>query len=154
MILFPWSLVMTYHYWISKLLLQKLWLVDTVSVKDRSSPVDQASEEPSMPREVPIHMPKFQLKRMRCHHCKNEAQIPSLLCPVRHVACTYAWQKRETGFWSIICSFPSRFHCLYIYILENKLFLCRLFRFFLSYLPCLLCSRICLRIILISVKNV
>ena len=30
------------------------------------------SHEPSMPRQVPTHMPEFQYKQMRCHFCKNE----------------------------------------------------------------------------------
>ena len=37
-----------------------------------SMPSKQKSHEPSIPREVPTHMPEFQEKRMRCHCCKNE----------------------------------------------------------------------------------
>ena len=37
-----------------------------------SMPSKQKSHEPSVPREVPIHMPEFQEKRMRCLYSKNE----------------------------------------------------------------------------------
>ena len=35
-------------------------------------PNKQKSHEPSVPREVPIHMPEFQEKRTRCCYCKNK----------------------------------------------------------------------------------
>ena len=37
-----------------------------------SRPSKQKSHEPSMPREVSIHMHEFQGKRMRCRYSKNE----------------------------------------------------------------------------------
>ena len=51
---------------------------------------------------------------------RMKAQISNLVCPIRHVACTYDWRKREIVFWSIICSFPSGFHSL-LCILVNRL---------------------------------
>ena len=39
-----------------------------------SKPGKQKSHGPSIPREFPTHMPEFQERQLRCHHCKNEYQ--------------------------------------------------------------------------------
>ena len=80
---------------------------------------------------------------------RMKAQISGFLHSLRHVPCTNVWQKDklffEASFVVFHHDFPSRFpSLLIIYLLENKLFLCRLFGFLL----CLLCSRINKRILI------
>ena len=108
------NLVITYHYRISKLVWEKLWLVDTVIVRDHSPPLDQTGKNA-------VNHPFPEKSQPICQSCKKrkwdvvitgmKAQTTNLLCPIRYVACTYAWLKRETVFWSVICSFPSQLHC-------------------------------------------
>ena len=56
MILFTQNLVIKYRYWIPKLLWQKVWLVNSVIVRDHYLPVGQESKN-LMPREVPTPAP-------------------------------------------------------------------------------------------------
>ena len=148
-ILFTQNLVMTYHYWISKLLWQKLWLVDTVFVKDSFPPVGQTCEnlmnhlcqEKSQPT-----CPSSRRSEKDAIIARMKAYITKLLCPVRHVACAYAWRRRQTVFWSFVCSFPSRLHCfLYAFLRINYSCVDCLASFYQKY-------HVCLRI-LNSTKN-
>ena len=96
-------------------------------------------QEPSMAREVRIHIFEFHQKQIRCHYCKNESsdlryfvsfQVYGLyLCLTKEIKC---FLKHHLQFFITIL-------LLITYLLENRLFLCRFFRFLL----CLLCSRIC-----------
>ena len=103
----------------------------------------QKTHKPSMTTEVPIRSPEFQQNRMRCHYCKNESS--DLKCFVFCQACgLYLCLTKERNcflnhdlYFSITVSF------LIIYLLENRLFSCKLFGFLLF----LLCSRICLQIL-------
>ena len=103
-----WNMVMAYHYWISKLLWQKLWLVDRVIVRDCSPPVGKAREK-LMKYPYPE---KFQPRCLSFSLLQKGRLRSQRLCPARHVTCIYICLKRETAFWSIICSFPSQLHCL------------------------------------------
>ena len=106
---------MTYHCWISKLLWQKLSLVDTIIVRDCTPSVDQASKnlmnhpypENSQPTCLSFRRGNWDVIIVRMN-----TQITKHLCSVRHVTSMYGWLKKETVFWSIICSFPSRLHFL------------------------------------------
>ena len=114
-ILFTWNLLMTYCYWISKLLQQKIWLVNTLIVTDRYPQLGWASKNlmnhPWPEKSQPVCLSSSRSK-WNVMIARMKAHISNLLCPVRHVACTSAWQKRKIIFWSIICSFPTRFHSL------------------------------------------
>ena len=48
---------------------------------------------------------------------RMNTHISNLFCPIRHVACTCAWRKREIIFWIIVCSFPSTI-CSLLYTLK------------------------------------
>ena len=114
-ILFTESLVITYNYWILKLLWEKFLSIDTVMVRDPSSRVGPANKN-AMSNLCPE---KSQPTWSSCR--KNEldaiigrmkVQITKRLCPVIYMACTYAWLKTETVFWSIIFTFHLWLHYL------------------------------------------
>ena len=112
---------LTYHYWISKLMWRELWLVDTASVTDWFPPLAQASENLTShpcPGKSQLICLSSRRSKWDAIIARMKAQIRKLLFPVRYVACTYTWQKRETVFWSIICNFQSWLHCLLYNYLE------------------------------------
>ena len=115
MILFTRNLITACHQWISKIIWQKLWLEDIVIICDCSPEVYQASKNlmnhPCLERSQP-RCPSSSRSEWNAIIARMKAQITKNLGPIRHVACTYAWLQRETDFWSIISSFPSRLHCL------------------------------------------
>ena len=121
MILFTRNFVMTYHSWISRMLCHKLWLVDTLTVRDRSPSVGPASKNlinHPCPEKGQPTCPSSRRNEWDANIARMNTQIPKLLFSVRHVDCTYAWLKRETVFWSIICSFPPQLHYLFYLFLK------------------------------------
>ena len=101
-ILFTRNLVMTYHYWISKLLWQKLWLVDTVIIRVRSPRVGKASENLMnhlCPEKSQPFCPSSRRSEWDVIVTRIQVQVTKLLRSVRHVSCTSAWIKRETVSW-------------------------------------------------------
>ena len=72
----------------------------------------QKSQEPSMSWEFPTHMPRFQYKQMRCHYCKTERSDHKTFVYCQACGLYLCLTKEKSVFWSIICSYPSRFQCL------------------------------------------
>ena len=84
---------MTCHYWISKLLWQKVKLVDTVIVRDCFPPLGEARENLMnypCPEKFQPTCQSSRRGKWDAFIAKMKAQITKCLCPVRHVTCTYA----------------------------------------------------------------
>ena len=77
-----------------------------------SRPSEQKSQELSMPREVPTHMPKLQEKLMIYHCCKNGEPYHKLSLSCQRYGLYICLTKERNCFWSIIFSFPSGLRCL------------------------------------------
>ena len=111
--MFTQNLVIKYRYWIPKLLWQKLWLVNSVIVRDHHLPVGQESKN-LMKHPCPEkYQLQLQERQMRCHYCNNEGSDHK-----NQAVCIYAWLKIETVSWSIICNFLLLLHCLLYTILK------------------------------------
>ena len=103
----------------------------------------QKSQKPFMTKEVPTRMPEFQQKQIRCHDCKNGSSDFKSFVPCQACGLNLCLTKERNCFLKHHLQFSIMVSFLTIYLLENRLFLGRLFRFLL----CLLCTRICLHIL-------
>ena len=106
------------------------------------------SREPSMTREVPTRMPEFQQKRMRCHYCQNESSDLKSFVSCWACGLYLCLTKNRNCFLKRHLQFSITISLLVICLLENRLFLRILFGFILF----LLCSRICLRILSLTMN--
>ena len=107
-----WLIVVEFQNGCSKRF--EFWLVDTVIVIDRFPLLGRASKilmNHPWPEKSQPACPSSNRSKWDVIVARMKAQISNFVCPVRHMACTYAWRKREIVFWSINCSFPSRFYC-------------------------------------------
>ena len=91
-------------------------LIDRCNNRKRSFPTRRPNKrkphKPSCPEKSQSTCPNFRRSEGDIIIARMKAQITKHLCLARHVDCIYAWIKRETVIWSIICSFLSRLHCL------------------------------------------
>ena len=97
-------------------------LVGRCNNRKRLFPTSRTSKpkflKPSIPREVPTHMPEFQDKWIRCHYFKNERSDHKIFVFCQTCGLSLCLTKKRNWSLSIICSFPSRPHYLFYTILK------------------------------------